>query len=83
MQKRKTLGELKPLAPLLGKTRGEARIWIKETKPFSPTHEWVRLEVVRVVREDGAPNEITCDSRLDRVNVEIEGGVISKIVETG
>lgn len=84
MQKRKTLGELRPLAPLLGKTRAEARLWIKETRPFSPKHEWVRLEVVRVVREDGEPMNCTLEGPcMDRVNVEIEDGVICKIVDLG
>ena len=83
MQKRKTLGELKSLGPLLGKTRAEARIWIKETKPFSPTHEWVRLEVVRVVAEDGVGQACTLSQCLERVNVEIEIGVISKFVDMG
>jgi len=83
VQKRKTLGELRPLGPLLGKTRAEAREWIKQTKPFSPTHPWVRLEVVRVVSEDGVGNNVTMDSRLERVNVELANGVVTKIVGVG
>lgn len=83
MQKRKTLGELRALAPLLGKTRAEGREWIKQTKPLSPTHQWVRLEVMRVVREDGVGANCTLSQCLERVNVEIEGGVISKIVDVG
>lgn len=83
MQKRKTLGELRPLGPLLGKTRAQARLWIKENKVMNPRSAWRQLEIVRVVREDGVANNVTCDSRLERVNVELENGVVSRIVDVG
>jgi hypothetical protein len=83
MQKRKTLGTLSPLAPLLGKTRAQAREWIKHAKLMSPEHPWVRLEIVRVVAEDGVGNNVFADQRLERVNVELENGVVSRIVGLG
>ncbi len=83
MQKRKTMGELRPLAPLLGKTEGEARAWVTETAPASPVHSWVTLSMLRVIREDGVGQNAFCDQRLGRVNVELEDGVVSKVVGTG
>jgi hypothetical protein len=83
MQKRKTLGELRALAPLLGKTRGGARQWLKESKVQNPRAPRFRLEIVRVVREDGVANNVFCDSRVERVNVELENGVVSRIVDVG
>jgi hypothetical protein len=83
MQKRKTLGELRPLAPLLGKTRGAARLWIKDNKVMNPRSPWRQIEIVRVVREDGEACNVTCDSRVERVNVELENGVVSRIVDVG
>ena len=83
MQKRKHLGELRPLAPLLGKTIEEARAWVAENKPASPKHSWITLDRVRVVRADGQGCNVHCDSRMERVNVETEAGVVVRIVDLG
>lgn len=83
MQKRKTLGELRELAPLLGKTRGAARQWLKESKVMSPQHPWVRLEVMRVVREDGVGQACTLVQCLEQVSVELTNDVVTKIVGVG
>ena len=83
MQKRKTLGELGGLAPLLGKSRGDARQWLKTNNIASPNQSWVRLEVLCVVSEDGVRNGSTLSICLERVNVELENGVVSKIVSLG
>ncbi len=38
---------------------------------------------IRVVKTDGKPNVIIRDRRLDRLNVEIENNLITKVISIG
>lgn len=40
-------------------------------------------KIVRVIVEDGEPLIVTCDLRSDRINVEVENGVVKTVVGVG
>jgi hypothetical protein len=84
VQKRKNMGELAPLFPLIGKTPEQALAWLKANPTKAPRHDWITLNSVRVVKEDGRPAAVHCDARFGRVNVGIDAqGKIVEVVEIG
>ena len=79
MTKRKNMGEMRPLFPLIGKTLDEGRAWLNENTVMSPAHDWIRLTMLR-----GYGGAMTCDLQLARVNVRVaEDGKISSIMDIG
>ena len=52
---------------------------VNDAKEFLAVDDWV----LRVVKRDGQVSVVTRDYRTDRVNVEVEAGVIVKVKSIG
>ncbi len=76
--KRKDMGELRPLYPLIGKTMAEARQWLVSVEVANPQCPRVRLVYVR-----DAGGMVTLDQRAERVNVVCEDGRVTRVVDCG
>lgn len=52
---------------------------LKDAERFTSSNDFT----LRVVKKDGQPCIITCDYRLDRINVEIQDGIIVTVSGIG
>ncbi len=64
-------------APVIGKSVADAEAWLKANPTGSPEDPNTPVVSVRPIKVDGEEQARTMDMRNDRLNVIVEGGVIT------
>lgn len=74
-----TKAGLEAFQPLVGQSVDDATAWLAANPTPSPDHPETNVISVRPVKVDGEEQAVTQDLRGDRLNVEVEGGVITAL----
>lgn len=75
--------DLEPFKVLLGLSLAQAEAWLQDHPTASPVMPGRTVTIVRPTRIDGEGQAVTADLVAERINVEVERGVIVALDSVG